>query len=216
MPKTIYGKKVKMTKSFDPEGREVPVTAIQAGPCPVVQVKTKGKEGYDAIQVGFDPYTRKKGLNKPLSGHLRKFNAEPVRVLREIRLAEGESFQVGEVLTVKQFEAGDWVDVCGISKGRGFAGGVKRHGWRGGRDSHGSMFHRAPGSIGASSYPSRVIKGMRMAGRMGNDRVTILGLQVVHVDADNHLLYVRGSVPGANGGLVYVRESVKKKKKVKK
>lgn len=212
MPKSIYGKKLQMTKYFTEEGREVSVTAIQAGPCPVVQVKSKDKDGYDAIQVGYEPYTRKKGLNKPLTGHFKKWGAEPMRHLREIRTGEGEQFKSGDALTVGQFTAGDWVDVTGTSKGKGFAGGMKRHGWRGGRGSHGSMFHRAPGSIGASSYPSRVIKGMRMAGRMGNDRVTIQGLQVVFVDSENHMLYVKGSVPGANGGLVLVRESIKAKK----
>jgi large subunit ribosomal protein L3 len=151
-------------------------------------------------------------LNKPLTGHFKKWGAQPMRHLREIRTVEGEQIKSGDTLTVEQFTAGDWVDVTGTSKGKGFAGGMKRHGWSGGRGSHGSMFHRAPGSIGASSYPSRVIKGMRMAGRMGNDRVTIQGLQVVLVDAENHVLYVKGSVPGANGGLVLVRESIKAKK----
>ena len=212
MPKSIYGKKLRMSKYFSEEGHEIPVTAIAAGPCPVIQVKTKEKEGYDAIQVGLQPVTQKKGLNQPLTGHLKKNGIDPVKYLREIRLNQGEEYKVGDVLTVEQFAAGDWVDVCGVTKGRGFAGGMKRHGWHGGRATHGSMFHRAPGSIGQSSYPSRVIKGKKLPGRMGNQRVTMMGLQVVQVDKENHVIYVKGSVPGANGGLVYLRESIKKKK----
>ena len=209
MPKAIYGKKLRMTKFFDENGREVPVTAILAGPCPVVCVKSQEVDGYRAIQVGFDPYTRKRGLNKPLSGHLKKTGTEPVRHLREIRLSDGEQYQAGDVLRAALFSPGDWVDVSGVSKGKGFAGGVKRHGWSGGRGSHGSMFHRAPGSIGASSYPSRVIKGKKLPGRMGGERVTVQRLQVVQVDTENNLLYIKGSVPGANGGLVLIKQSVK-------
>jgi len=213
MSKAIYGKKLRMSKFFDENGRELLVTAIQAGPCPVVQVKTAETDGYRAIQVGFDPYTRKKGLNKPLSGHFGRAGVDPMRHLREIRVAEGEEYKSGDVLRAGLFEVGDWVDVSGTSKGRGFAGGVKRHGWGGGRATHGSMFHRAPGSIGQSSYPSRVIKGKRLPGRMGNERVTVQGLKVVRIDAENDLLYVRGNVPGANGGLLLIRESVKRKSK---
>jgi large subunit ribosomal protein L3 len=212
MPKSIYGKKLRMTKYYDEAGREVPVTAILAGPCPVVQVKTGEKDGYRAIQVGFEPHDRKKGLNKPMAGHFEKNGVDVHRKLREIRLMEDEEYKPGDVLEAGQFASGDFVDVSGVSKGKGFAGGVKRHGWGGGRATHGSMFHRGPGSIGQSAYPSRVIKGKTLPGRMGNERVTTLGLQVVNVDAENNVIYIRGSVPGPNGGLVYIRESLKKKK----
>jgi len=213
MPKAIYGKKVCMTRYFESTGREVPVTAIQAGPCPVVQVKSEETDGYRAIQVGFEAYNRKKGLVKPLTGHFKKSGVAAMRFLREIRLKEGEEYKTGDVLQADQFAEGDWVDVIGVTKGHGFQGGVRRHNWAGGRASHGSMFHRAPGSIGASSYPSRVIKGKRLPGRMGNDTMTVQGLKVVKVDAENNMLYVKGSVPGANGGLLLVRTSVKNKKK---
>ncbi len=215
MLKAIVGKKLRMTKFFDEKGLEVPVTAVQAGPCTVIQVKTEEHDGYRAIQVGFDPYTRKKGLNQPLGGHFKKAGVEPTRCVREIRVGADEEYKPGDVLRAGLFEVGDWVDVTGTSKGKGFAGGIKRHGWSGGRASHGSMFHRAPGSIGQSSYPSRVIKGKTLPGRMGNDRVTVQGLRVVRIDPENDLLYVQGSIPGANGGLLLIRESVKKKAKRK-
>ena len=147
MRKAIFGKKLRMTKFFDEHGLAVPVTAIQAGPCAVVQVKTEEVDGYRALQVGFDPYTRKKGLNKPLSGHFEKAGVEPMRCLRELRVPEGEGYKPGDVLRAGLFKEGDWVDITGTSKGKGFAGGIKRHGWRGGRASHGSMFHRAPGGL---------------------------------------------------------------------
>jgi len=213
MHKALVGKKLRMTKFFDAQGHAVPVTAVQAGPCVVVQVKSEEVDGYRALQVGFDPCTRKKGLNKPLSGHFKKAGVEPMRRLRELRIAGGEEYKPGDVLRAGLFKEGDWVDVIGTSKGKGFAGGIKRHGWRGGRASHGSMFHRAPGSIGQSSYPSRVIKGKTLPGRMGGERVTMEGLQVVRVDSENDVLYIQGSVPGANGGLLLIRESVKKKAK---
>lgn len=212
MPKAIYGKKVRMTRMFDADGQVIPVTAVQAGPCPVVQEKTAEKEGYRAIQVGYEPRSRK-GVNRPMDGHFKRAGVQATHYLKEIRLKEDEEFKVGDILDVGQFEEGDSVDVTGVSKGKGFAGGVKRHGWGGGRATHGSMFHRAPGSIGQSSYPSRVIKGKTLPGRMGDERVTVQGLRVMKVDAENHIIYLKGSIPGANGGLVMVRESVKSKKK---
>ena len=215
MLKAIFGKKIRMTKFFDENGLEVPVTAVQAGPCPVVQVKTEASDGYRAIQIGFDASKRKKSVNKPQGGHFEKASVEPTRYLRELRVSDSEDHKPGDVLRAGLFEEGDWVDVTGTSKGKGFAGGIKRHGWRGGKASHGSMFHRGPGSIGQSSYPSRVIKGKNLPGRMGSDRVTIQGLQVVRVDPENNLLYIKGSVPGANGGLLLIRNSVKRKPKRK-
>jgi len=212
MPKSIYGKKLRMTKWFDEGGREVPVTAVLAGPCPVVQVKTLEKDGYRAVQVGFEALARKRGPNKAMAGHFQKSGVEVSRYLREIRLSADEELKPGDVLRADLFKAGECVDVTGVSKGRGFAGGMKRHGWSGGRASHGSMFHRAPGSIGQSSYPSRVIKGKALPGRMGAEQVTTQGLEVVQVDAENNLIYIKGSVPGANGGLVLIRQSLKKKK----
>lgn len=203
----LIGRKVGMTQLFGANGDTVPVTVIQAGPCTVVQVKTRATDGYEAVQLGFEE--RAKGVTKPLGGHFRKAGVAPVRVLRELRLESAEGYQVGQRLTVDLFTPGELVDVTGVSKGRGFQGGVKRHGWKGGEASHGSMFHRAPGSIGASSDPSRVFPGHRLPGRMGGERVTVSHLEVVRVLPDQHLLVVKGAVPGAPGGLVMVRRSVK-------
>jgi large subunit ribosomal protein L3 len=208
----LIGRKVGMTQMFGDDGNQVPVTVIEAGPCPIVGVRTKASHGYDALQIGFE--ARKKNVSKPAAGLFKKLNLTPLRTLRELRLdrtaAEKlDTYQVGQALTVEIFAPGELVDVVGVSKGKGFQGGVKRHGWYGGDDTHGSMFHRAPGSIGASSDPSRVWPGHRLPGRMGGERRTVLNVRVVRVLPEQNLVLVRGAVPGANGGLVMVRKSVK-------
>lgn len=208
----IIGKKVGMTQVFAADGSVTPVTVIKAGPCVVVQKKTVNTDGYEAVQLGLVEDRPPKRVNKPMQGHFQKTGqgAAPTRVLREFRLEDGEdggSTNVGDkVLVSDQFTENDLVHVIGTSKGRGFAGFVKRHGFGGGRGSHGSMFHRAPGSIGASAYPSRVIPGTRMAGHMGTAQVTIKNLQVVRIDAEQNLLLIRGAVPGPNGGLVIIKK----------
>jgi large subunit ribosomal protein L3 len=201
--KGILGRKLGMTQVFDPEtGAMAAVTVIQAGPCPVVQVKTEETDGYDAVQLAFEPVAERK-LSKPEVGHLKKAGAEPHRHLVEIRGHIG--LAVGDTVTVEAFEPGEKVKVSGVSIGKGFQGTVKRHGFTRGPVSHGSHNIRKPGSIGASATPSRVIKGMRMPGRMGGDRVTQRGLVVHEVDPERNLLLVKGSVPGAKSSLVEVR-----------
>lgn len=204
----ILGKKIGMTQVFRPDGQVVPVTVLKAGPCVVVQRKTPAIDGYDAVQVGLVENVKPTRINKPTAGHLRKSGVEGVRYLREFRLSPGDDdLKPGDRILVDQFQPKQKVDVIGISKGRGFAGLVKRHHFRGGPATHGSMFHRAPGSIGASSFPSRVFPGMRMAGQMGNQRVTVRNLEIVDVDADDNLLIVKGAVPGPNGSYVVVRRA---------
>ena len=206
----LIGRKVGMTQIFADDGNHVPVTVIEAGPCTVVGIRTQESHGYDALQLGFGAKT--KNVSKPAAGHFKKANVTPMRVMREIRLEKTEKLQgysVGQALTVDLFTPGELVDVVGTTKGRGFQGGVKRHGWLGGEATHGSMFHRAPGSIGASSDPSRVWPGHRLPGRMGGVRRTVLNVSVVRVMPEQNLLLVRGAVPGANGSLVLVRKSVK-------
>jgi len=201
----ILGKKIGMTQYFRPDGQVVPVTLLKAGPCVVVQRKTPATDGYDAAQLGLLEYVKPARINRPRTGHLKKAGAEGVKFLRELP-ASGDLKQGDQVL-VDQFKPRDKVDVVGISKGRGFAGVVKRHHFAGGENTHGSMFHRAPGSIGASSFPSRVVPGMRMAGRMGHDRVTVRNLEVMEVDTEDNVLVVKGAVPGPNGGYVIVRRA---------
>ena len=205
----IIGRKVGMTQLFAQDGTVVPGTVIKAGPCVVVQAKSAGTDGYEAVQLGLVE-ERPARVRKPLAGHYKKAGVPPTRVRREVKIAKGaEAPKAGDQILVNGvFNNGDRVDVIGISRGKGFQGVVKRHNFRGGAATHGSMFHRAPGSIGASSYPSRVVKGMRGAGRMGGDRVTTRNLRVVQVDAENNLLVVRGSVPGAPGGYVVIRKAV--------
>ncbi len=204
----IIGKKIGMTQLFDKEGAVLPATVIKAGPCVVVQMKVAGKDGYEAVQIGLVE-GRPARANKPIAGHYKKASVPPTRVRREVRVAPGgEAMKPGDQVLVSVFADGDQVDVIGTSRGKGFQGVVKRHHFRGGGASHGSMFHRAPGSIGASSYPSRVVKGMRAAGRMGGDRVTVRNLKVLQVDAENHLLVLEGAVPGAPGNYVIVRKAV--------
>ena len=205
----ILGKKLGMTQVFRPDGQVVPVTVLKAGPCVVVQRKTPTTDGYDAIQLGLVEGAKTKKLPKPAQGHLKKAGAEGVKYTREFLLQPGDGgdLKQGDRVLVDEFKPNTKVDIIGISKGRGFAGLVKRHHFRGGPASHGSMFHRAPGSIGASSFPSRVFPGMRMAGRMGTDRVTVRNLEVIEVDTDDNLLVVKGAVPGPNGGYVMVRRA---------
>lgn len=206
----LLGRKVGMTQIFGDDGNHVPVTVIEAGPCTVVDIRTKKTHGYDALQLGFGA-TRKK-VSKPAAGVFRKANVTPLRVLREVRLEKTErveAYSIGQTITVDMFSPGELVDVVGITKGRGFQGGVKRHGWLGGEATHGSMFHRAPGSIGASSDPSRVWPGHHLPGRMGGEQRTVLNVSVARVMPEQNLLLVRGAVPGANGSMLLVRKSVK-------
>jgi large subunit ribosomal protein L3 len=218
----IIGRKVGMTQVYNADGRAIPVTVIQAGPCVVVQrksSKTRTKQvkgggsrqvtdGYDAVQLGFVEDRKVRKVTKAMEGHFKKTGEglPPVRVLREFRVDQGDEVKVGDKVNVDLFAPGDTITVTGISKGKGFQGVVKRHHFRGGAATHGSMFHRAPGSIGASAFPSRVLKGMRAAGHMGQDQVTQRNLQVVRVDAGNNLLVVKGAVPGAGGTYLVIRK----------
>ena len=202
----IIGKKVGMTQVYAEDGRAIPVTVIQAGPCVVVQRKSKEKDGYSAIQIGLVEDRKVKRVTKAMKGHFDKASLPPCRVLREFRVDGGDEAKVGDKVSVEQFAPGENVHVVGTSKGKGFQGVVKRHHFRGGAATHGSMFHRAPGSIGASAYPSRVLKGMRGAGHMGSERVTARNLTVVRVDADKNILVVKGSVPGSGGSYLVIRK----------
>ncbi len=205
MVKGLIGRKIGMTQLFSEDGRAVPVTVLRAGPCVVVQRKTTERDGYEAVQLGLVEDRPDRKATKPMRGHFEKAGVPPTRVLREVAIEEGAEASPGDTVTCSIFEPGQKVDVIGTSKGRGFQGVVKRHGFGGGRATHGSMFHRAPGSIGASAYPSRVFPGMRMAGHMGSRRVTVKGLEVVQVDPERNLLLVKGAVPGARGSLVVIR-----------
>ena len=208
----IIGRKVGMTQIFDADGTVHPATVIKAGPCVVVQAKTAQTDGYEAVQLGFVE-ERPAKVGKPLAGHYKKANVPPTRVRREVKLEPGGDVPTaGEQVLVSIFADGERVDVLGTGRGKGFQGVVKRHHFAGGAATHGSMFHRAPGSIGASSFPSRVVKGMRAAGRMGGKGVTTHNLKVLRVDADNHLLIVEGSIPGAPEGYVVVRKALKAKR----
>ena len=210
----IIGRKVGMTQVFAADGTVTPATVVKAGPCVVLQAKNAPGDGYEAVQLGLVEEKPAK-VNKALGGHYKKAgNVPPTRVRREVKVVTGgDPLKAGDqVLVGGVFKDGERVDVIGISRGKGFQGVVKRHNFRGGAATHGSMFHRAPGSIGASSFPSRVVKGMRAAGRMGGDRVTVRNLKVVQVDGDNNLLLIRGAVPGAPGTYIMVRKAVAAKK----
>src|SRR5205809_1106811 len=211
----IIGRKIGMTQVFDPDGTVHPATVIKAGPCVVVQAKTAQSDGYEAVQLGLVEDKPAK-VGKPLAGHYKKANVPPTRVRREVKVVAGgpedAAVKTGDQVLCSIFASGERVDVVGTSRGKGFQGVVKRHHFAGGAATHGSMFHRAPGSIGASSFPSRVVKGMRAAGRMGGGRVTIHNLKVLRVDPENHLLIVEGGVPGAPTGYVMVRKAVTAKK----
>ena len=204
----ILGRKIGMTQVFRPDGQVVPVTLLKAGPCMVVQRKTPTTDGYDAVQLGLMEFIKPARINKPITGHLKKAGVEGARFMREFHLRPGDDdFKAGDKVLVDQFKPKEKVDVIGVSKGRGFAGVVKRHHFRGGEGSHGSMFHRAPGSIGASSFPSRVLPGMRMGGHMGSEQVTVRNLEIIEVDTEDNVLMVKGAVPGPNGGYVVVRRA---------
>lgn len=208
--KGILGNKVGMTQIFDDSGEVIPVTIIEAGPCYVTQIKTKEKDGYDAIQLGFGDAKR---LNKPQRGHLPK-GVPDMRYLREIRVEDVSAYEIGQKIVASVFSVGDLVDVTGVSKGKGFAGAMKRHGFRGGPATHGQSDRaRAPGSVGSTSTPGRVFKGQRMAGHMGSRRTTVQSLQIVLVDPERNLLAVKGAIPGAKDGLVTIKSAVKGKKR---
>lgn len=207
----LLGKKIGMTQIFDHDGKSVPVTVLQVGPCSILDIKNKEKHGYQAIQLGFDA-KKESRANKPEAGYFKKINLKPLRFIKEIRTEQLEGLEVGKELHVNNFAVGDMVDVIGTTKGRGFQGVVKRHQFVGGERGHGSMFGRVAGSIGASSFPSRVVKGMRMPGHMGNERFTIQSLRVEKIDLENHLMAVHGAVPGAKNGYLIVREAIKRKR----
>ncbi|MSQ77860.1 MAG: 50S ribosomal protein L3 [Nitrospiraceae bacterium] len=206
MTNGLLGKKLGMTQVFDDQGRMTPVTVIEAGPCRVAQVKTRERDGYEAVQLTFGE-TKERKLTKAAVGHLKKAQLAPSRWLKEFKKLG--DVQVGQTVKADVFQKGEWVDVEGVSKGKGFQGVIKRHKYSGGPETHGHMFHRAPGSIGSSSYPSRVWKGKALPGHMGSERVTIQRLKVVDARPDENLLFVSGAVPGARGGLLVVRKSKK-------
>lgn len=199
----IMGRKLGMTQVYDENGKAFPVTVVQAGPCCVVQVKTRENDGYEAVKVGFGDVRKEKRLTKPLKGVFAKAGQKPYRMLKEFPMS---GLKVGEMITVEQFQKGDIVAVTGVSKGKGFQGVMKRHNFAGGPASHGSMFYRAPGSIGASSYPSRVWKNTGLPGHMGSEQVTTRNLTVIEVRADQNLLLILGSVPGAKGAYLEIRK----------
>ncbi|GBE14496.1 MAG TPA: 50S ribosomal protein L3 [Proteobacteria bacterium] len=210
MTTVILGKKLGMTQIFDHVGNVIPVTLIQAGPCTVTQVKTDAKEGYNAIQIGFDD-RKEKRTNKPALGHFSKSGTTPKRYLRETRVPDPESYELGQVISAGTFQIGDFVDVTGTSKGKGFAGVMKRHGFKGFKASHGTHeSKRGGGSIGAAAYPAKVFKGTKMAGQMGNHAVTVQNLQVADVREDQNLIAIRGPVPGGKNGLLVIKNAMKK------
>ncbi|MDY2625374.1 MAG: 50S ribosomal protein L3 [Coriobacteriales bacterium] len=208
MVNTILGRKLGMTQIWSDNDEVIPVTVIQAGPCTVAQVKTKETDGYEAVQLGYGDI-KEKHVNKPMAGHFAKAGIAPTRYLREVRVEDASEHQVGEQVTVENFEGIDHVDVTGVSKGKGFAGVIRRYHFAGGPGGHGSHFHRAPGSVGMCATPSRVIKGLRMPGHMGCDRVTVMNLELVRIDPEQNLMLVKGAVPGGKGALVTVRKAVR-------
>jgi large subunit ribosomal protein L3 len=205
----MLGKKLGITQIFADDGSVIPVTIVQAGPCLVVQRKTKDNDGYEAVQIGLVEKTAARNVSKPMQGHFKKAGVAPTRRVAEFKIGKDEEWKAGDEVKASIFNVGEHVDVVSTSKGKGFQGVVKRHGFRGGRATHGSMFHRAPGSIGASSFPSRVYPGMRAAGRMGGGRVTAKNLKVVSVDADKNVILVSGAVPGATGTYVAIKRAKK-------
>lgn len=204
MVNTILGRKLGMTQVWSDDDKLVPVTVIEAGPCVVTQVKTEKRDGYSAAQIGFGEIAERK-VNKPMAGHFEKAGVDPKRHLIEVRLDEGDAVKVGDTITVDAFADAKSVHVTGVSKGKGFAGVIKRHNFKGGPGGHGSHFHRAPGSVGMCATPSRVLKGLRLPGHMGTDTVTVRNLEVVKTDAEQNLLLVKGAVPGAKGALLTIR-----------
>lgn len=211
MKKGILGKKLGMTQVFAADGTMLPVTVVQAGPCPVVQKKTAEHDGYSAVQLGFGEI-RERLVNKPLTGHFKKADVQVLRHLREFKLADAENYEVGQEIKADVFEEGEHVDVSGTSKGKGFAGVIKRHNQARSRMSHGGgPVHRSPGSMGACASPARVFKNTKLPGHMGHEKVTVQNLEIVRVDAERNLLLIRGAIPGPKGGLVTVKESIKTK-----
>ncbi|MEW6107995.1 MAG: 50S ribosomal protein L3 [Nitrospirota bacterium] len=199
----ILGKKLGMTQVFDENGKMWPVTVVEAGPCCVIQVKTKENDGYEAVKIGFPEVKKEKRINKPLSGIFRKTGLKPYKILKEFPMGE---LKVGEMVTVEKFRKGDIITVTGVSKGKGFQGVMKRHNYAGGPGSHGSMFNRAPGSIGQSSFPSRVFKNKGLPGHMGSERVTVKNLKIVDVKTEQNLLLILGAVPGSKGTFLEIRK----------
>lgn len=208
--KSLIGKKLGMTQIFDEEGRLVPVTVIEAGPCSVVQRKTTASDGYEAVQLGFGAQKAQR-VNKPLAGHFKKAGLESLRELREVRVNADDEAKAGDTLTAAVFEGVNYVDVVGITKGKGYQGVVKRFGFGGGRATHGSHFHRSTGSIGMKEHPGRVFKNKKMPGQMGKTSITVQSLKVVQVRAEENLVLVKGAVPGANGTTLLLREALKRK-----
>ncbi|MFC1631198.1 50S ribosomal protein L3 [Candidatus Omnitrophota bacterium] len=209
----ILGKKIGMTQIFTEDGTMIPVTVIQSGNCSILQVKTEQSDGYNAIQLGFDEIKDSK-VKKPQREKFKKTKVAARKLLKELRVDDPQNYKVGQDITVEQLAPGDFVDIAGVSKGKGFQGGIKRWGWSGGPSGHGSMSHRAPGSIGASAYPSRVIKGHHLPGHMGHQEVTVEGLEVVKIDKDNSIITIKGSVPGPKNNYLVIEKSKKKKPKV--
>ncbi len=209
MVQGILGKKIGMTQIFDEDGARITVTVLEAGPCAVQKVKVAEKDGYCAVQLGYGD-TKEKRIKKPQREYLKGNDLKPKRFVREIRCEETPDVKVGDEITNRMFQKGDFLDITGVSKGKGFQGGMKRCGWKGGKETHGSMSHRAPGSIGASAYPSRVVKGHGMPGHMGSSRITTQNVKIMEINAENNTLAVKGSVPGANGGLLIIRYAMKK------
>ncbi len=204
MVATLLGRKLGMTQVWSEDDKLLPVTVIEAGPCVVTQVKTDKRDGYRAVQIGFGEVKAKR-LNKPMAGHFAKSNVEPKRYLAEIRLGEGDDIKLGQVLTVESLADAKRVSVSGVSKGKGFAGVMKRHNFKGGPGGHGSHFHRAPGSIGQCATPARVFKGMKLPGHMGSEKVTVRNLEIVKIDLEQNLLLVKGAVPGGKNALLTIR-----------
>ena len=204
MVRGILGKKVGMTQIFDDDGRVIPVTVVEAGPCVVVQRKNRERDGYEAVQLGLVERSPRRGAPKPLAGHFAKAGVPPTRLLGEVPVDDGDESKPGDAVLADIFAVDEQVHVVGRSKGRGFQGAIKRHNTHGGRATHGSMFHRAPGSIGASAFPSRVYPGVPMPGQTGNQRVTVKNAKVVKVDADRNLLFIKGGVPGARNSYLRI------------
>jgi large subunit ribosomal protein L3 len=208
MERGLIGRKLGMTQIFWEDGSVIPVTVIEAGPCVVIQKKTVETDGYDAVQLGFERAKEKK-VTKPLKGHFNKADKGFFRILREFRTGAPDSYEVGQEMKADIYDVGDYVDVIGTTRGRGFAGVVKRYGFKGGKASHGSMFHRAPGSVGASAYPSRVFKGKRLPGHMGFERQTVQNLLVLGVRAESNQILVKGSIPGSKNSIVLIKDAIK-------
>ncbi len=205
MVKGLIGKKLGMTSLFTPDGRHVPVTVVQAGPCVVTQIKTESSDGYSALQIGFGE-KKPSRVNKPMAGHLKKSESTGFNALREMPVDQPEEYSLGQMLSVDLFEVGERVDVTGSSKGRGFAGVVKRHGFHLGRKTHGGKSYRIPGSIGCSAWPAKVIKGKKMPGHYGNEQKTIRNLEIVDIRPDEHLILIKGAIPGSKSGLIAIKK----------